>query len=316
MRIGESHMRETLRAYRVAMAVGFRAAPLQATFQLLTGILMALSGPAAAYGAKLLVDAAVAQDLQLGLSAAGLLALTAGLSLIIVFYYVDCLFGVVERSGALASRSLMKLMGGVDGLAHHERPEYLDQVQRVREEHRGLAGMVNASAGILRAGVTLAATAVLLARLHPVLLLLPGFGVLSFWLGKCSRDLELDAQEATSEQERLRRHLFEVGTDAPSGKELRVFGLTSVLLNRHHEVSDTVLRARNWATWRGAVLKSVDGLVSGFAYAGAIGLVLALAVGGRATPGDVILAVGLAAQMSGIVFSVVAYGTTFLWVLK
>jgi ATP-binding cassette, subfamily B, bacterial len=309
-------MREAWRAYRVAMAIGFRATPLQAAFQLLTGILMALSGPVAAYGAKLLIDAAVAEDLRLGMAAAGILALTAGLTLVTVFYYVDCVFGVFERSGALVSRRLMTLMGGADGLVHFERPDYLDQVQRVREEHHGLAAMVNATAGILRAGVTLIATAVLLARIHPLLLLLPAFGLLSFWLGKRSQDLELAAQEVTSEPERLRRHLFEVGTDAPSGKELRVFGLTGVLLNRHHQVSDTVLRARNRATWRGALLQSIDGLVSGLAYVGAIGLVLVLAIGGRATPGDVILAVGLAAQMSGLVFTAVAYGTSFLRVLK
>jgi ATP-binding cassette, subfamily B, bacterial len=309
-------MRKTIAAYRVLIAIGFQAAPLQATLQLLTGIIMSLAGPVAVYCAKLLVDAAVTRDLRLGLIAAGVAALTAGLSLVNVFYYVDCVFTVMEKSGALASRRLMQLLGDTEGLAHFERPEYLDQVQRIREDRNGLAAMVNATAGLLRVGVSLTATAVLLARLHPALLLLPAFAVLSFWFGKRSQDLEVAAQEGTSEPERLRRHLFEVGTSAAQGKEVRMSGLTGVLLNRHHEASDSVLRVRNLATWRGAVLNALDGLISALVYMGTIALMLVMAVRGRVTAGDVVLAVGLAAQMGGIVFTAVSYGNSFLWVLK
>lgn len=309
-------MRESWHAYRVLMAIGFRAAPRQATLQLLSGMVFQLEGPAMAFGSKLLVDAAIAQELRLGLIASAALALTIGVSLVAVFYYVDWLFTVADRSSALATRQLIQLLGGTHGLAHHERPDYLDQVQRIREEHRSLAGMVNATAGLLRVGVALAATGILLARVHPVLLLLPTFGVLSFWFGKKSRDFEIAAQEATSEPERLRRHLFEVGTAASQGKELRMSGLTDVLLDRHHQISDIVLRTRERATWLGALLKSADGLVSGLAFAGAIALVLVLAVTDRATPGDVVLTVGLAAQMNNVVFTAIAYGNQLLWVLK
>jgi ATP-binding cassette subfamily B protein len=308
-------MRETLRAYAVAMALGFRAAPVHATFQLLTGIAMALAFPVGAYGAKLLIDAAVAGDLRAALVAGGVLAVTASVVLVVIFYYVDCVFGVFERADALANRRLMRLMGGTHGLAHHERPDYLDQVQRIRERRQDLSAMVNATAGTLRALVTLLATAALLARVHPVLLLLPGFAVLSVWIGNRSRTLDLAAQEATTEPERLRRHLFELGTAAATGKELRVFGLAGVLLDRHHRAAETVLRARNRASWRGAALQSLDGLVAGLAYAGAIAVVLVLAIGGDATPGDVVLVIGLAAQLSATVLGGVLYVSAFLRVL-
>lgn len=309
-------MRENLRAYGVLITLGFRAAPFQATMQLLLGMASQLAGPATAFGAKLLVDAAIDRNTGLGLAAAVALALTMGLNLVAVIYYCDCVFGVLDRSGALATRRLIQLLGGTHGLAHHERPEYLDQVQRIREEHDRLAGMVNATAGILRAGIALAATGILLARVHPLLLLLPVFGAFSFWLGNRSRDLEIAAQEATSEPERLRRHLFEVGTAAAQGKELRMAGLSAVLLHRHHQVSDSVLRVRDRATWLGALLGAADGLISGLAFAGAIVLVLVLAVGGEATPGDVVLTVTLAAQMNILVFIAIAYGNQLLRVLK
>jgi ATP-binding cassette, subfamily B, bacterial len=309
-------MRESLRAYRVLMSLGFQAAPREAALQLLSGMIFELQGPVAALGAKLLIDAALSKQLQHGMAAATIIALASGISLIFVFYYVDWLFTVFDRSRALATRRLMKILGGTYGLEHHERPDYLDQVQRIREEHGNLAGMVNASAGLLRVAVVLVFTGILLARVHPVLLLLPAFGVLSFWLGKKSRDLEIAAQEKTSEAERLRRHLFEVGTAAEQGKELRMSGLTGIILEKHNAVSGTVLRERNRATWLGAAIHCVDGLISGLAFAGAIALVLVMAVRGQATPGDVVLTIGLAGLMNNVVFTAIAYGNSLLWVLK
>jgi ATP-binding cassette, subfamily B, bacterial len=309
-------MLESIRAYFSMMTIGFRAAPRESTMQLISGVLFQLAGPALAFGAKLLVDAAVDQDLQIGLLAATALSITVGVSLVALFFYVDWLFTVFDRSGALATRRLIQYLGGSHGLSHFERPEYLDQVQRIREEQNTLASAVNATAGILRAGAALAATGILLARVHPLLLLLPALGVISFWLGKKSRDLDIAAMEATSEDSRLRRHLFEVGTSAAQGKELRMSALTEVILQRHHQVSENVIKKREQATWRGSLLSSLDGLISGLAFAGAITLVLVMAVTGQATPGDVVLTVGLAAQMNGIVFTAIMYGNSFLWMLK
>jgi ATP-binding cassette, subfamily B, bacterial len=309
-------MRESWRAYRILISLAFQAAPKESVLQLLSGVVFQLSLPAAAFAAKLLVDAAVGQDLNLGLIAAAALAMIVGTSLVATFYYVDWLFTVLDRTSALATRKLIQFMGGTPGLAHHERPDYLDQIHRIREQHESMAGMLNATAGVLRVTAALIATGILLARVHPALLLMPFFGVFSFWLGKKGRDLEMAAQEATSEATRLRRHLFEVGTSAVQGKELRMSYLSKVLLERHHEVAGVVLRTRDRANWLGALLRAVDGLISGLAFAGAIAIVLVLAVRGQATPGDVVLTVGLAAQMNSVVFTAIMYGTNLLWVLK
>src|SRR5690606_33571181 len=127
-----------------------RAAPWQATGQLVTGLLMALAAPVTAYGAKLLVDAVVDGDLSTALGAGAVVSVTFAVTLVITLYYVDFVFGVFERAGGEADRRLMRLMGGTDGLAHHERPDYLDQVQLIRERRRDLAAAVNATAGLLR----------------------------------------------------------------------------------------------------------------------------------------------------------------------
>ncbi len=309
-------MKARLRGFRVLMAFSFRASPWRAALFLLSGAVMSLIYPIAAYGSKLLVDAAVGRDLSGALVAAALLALTMGLGLINGLYYIDLLFTVAERAGAEVDRRLIQLMAEVPGIEHHELPEYLDRLDLLREERSMLGWMTNATAGLVRVAVQLVASGVMLARLHPALLLLPLFGVVSFLAGRKAQELHRRAEEATAEPERLRRHLFDTATDAAVGKEVRVFGLTDELLARHHAAAGTVLRGRDRADWQSAGLQSIDALVSAAAYAGAIGLVLLLAVRGRATPGDIVLAVGLAAGMNTVVAVAVGYGTHFLKVLR
>ncbi|HVX46991.1 MAG TPA: ABC transporter ATP-binding protein [Mycobacteriales bacterium] len=309
-------MRNALRSYRSLMAIGFRAAPKHATGQMLLGILLALAAPAGAYTAKLLVDAAITHDSAKAYTAGFLAAGIAAGILVVAIYYCDCVFGVFERAQAFADRRLMRLIGGVDGLAHHERPEYLDQLGRLRERRGELSGMVNSSTGLLRVLVSLGATATLLAQVNPILLILPVAGLVSFFAGKRTRDLQVAAENETSESERLRRHLFDVGTSASAGKELRIFGLADELLGRHRRASDTVISRINRAEWKGAALQGIDALISGAAQIGAIAVVLVSAVHGHATPGDVVLTITLSATLSGLVFTAVMYGTAFLRVLS
>lgn len=309
-------MREWLSAYRVLMGFGFRVARWQVTLFLLSGAVMSLILPAAAFASKLLVDAALDRDRTGALAAAAMLSAAAGIGLLNGLYYIDLLFTVAERAGGEVDRRLIRLMGATPGIEHHELPEYLDRLDLLREERALLGWMANATAGLLRVAVQLGVSGTLLARLHPALLLLPLFGAVSFLAGRQAQGVRRRAEEATTEPERLRRHLFEAATDAAAGKEVRVFGLIDTLLDRHHAVSEAVIRQRSRADWQAAWWQSVDALVSGAAYAGAIGLVLVVAVRGTATPGDVVLAVGLAAGMNAIVSTAVFYGTHFLRVLQ
>ncbi|WP_432889808.1 ABC transporter ATP-binding protein [Kribbella sp. CA-245084] len=308
-------MRRTWRAVRVALGFGFSAAPRAAIWQLITGVVFELSGPVGAYGAKVLVDAAIDGDLQTGLLAAGLLAVAVGTFIVALFFYVDCVFSVIERAQALADKRLMELLGTAD-LAQREQPEYLDEVQRVREERDGLGSMVNAVAGLLRAAAVLVVTSVLLARVDPILLILVAVALVSLVISRRARDLRVAAQEATSEPERLRRHLFDVATSANSGKELRIFGLGAELRARHHRVSDRIIGVHKTADRKAAVLESFDALVSAAAFVGAIVLIIWHAVRGTATPGDVVLVIGLAGSVGGAVVNGVAYLGQFFWVLR
>lgn len=270
----------SVRAVRVLMRFAFGAAPREATLFLLCAVVMALGGPISAYGAKVLVDGALALDARAAFLTACLLAAWAGISLLNTLYYLDFLFAVAEKSGAAVNMRLMTLMGGLPGLAHHELPEYLKELDLLREQRNSLAWMTNATAGIVRVTTQLLATVLLFAQLHPILLLLPFFGAGSFWAGRKARDLQQAAAEAGVEDERRRKHLFTTATAAEAGKELRIFGLQHWLVDRHHESASRVDALRDRANWQSAALEVLGALLFAAGYVGAIALVVVRAVGG------------------------------------
>jgi ATP-binding cassette, subfamily B, bacterial len=305
-----------LRAYRLLIGFAFGSAPREATLFLLCGVVMALFGPVTSFGAKLLVDAALAHDFPAAIGAAIVLAAFMGISLLNTLYYLDFLFAVAERASAAANRRLMLLMAGVPGLAHHEHPAYLRELDLLREERGRLAWMTNATAGLIRVAVGLGVSLVLLARLDPILLLLPLFGVVSFWTGRRAQERWIKATEATTEPERLRQHLFELATTATSGKEVRVFDLADGLIQRHHLAAESVNETRDRAAWQKAGLEAIGAVAFALGYVAAIAVTLLRAINGSITPGDVVMTIGLAAGLNGVVQIAVSYGTSFLYVLR
>lgn len=309
-------MHRHIRGFRVLIAFGFRAARREATLFLLAAAAMALLGPIGSFAAKLLIDGVVARDLARALAAAATIAALTALGLLNGMYYIDWLFAVLEKTSAAINRALMGLLGGVPGIAHHELPQYLQELDLLQERRHSLAGMTNATAGLVRIAVQLIVSGVLLARLDPTLLALPLVGIGSFLAGRKAQRLKQAAEEATVETERRRRHLYEVATSPNLGKEVRLFGLRDELLRRHHRAAGTVMAVRNRADWQSAGLEALGTLLFGLAYAGAVALVLVRAVDGLATPGDVVLAIGLVAGLNNVVSMAVGYGTFFLGVLR
>jgi ATP-binding cassette subfamily B protein len=309
-------MRRHFRGFRVLIAFGFRAAPREATLFLVAGAVMALLGPVGSFAAKLLVDGVVAHDLAHALVAAAISATVAALALLNGMYYIDWFFAVLEKASAAINRALMGLLGGAPGVAHHELPQYLQELELLQERRHSLAGMTNATVGMVRIVVQLVASGVLLARLDPVLLALPLVGIGSFLAGRKAQRLKQVAEEASVATERQRRHLYEVATSATLGKEVRLFGLRDELLRRHHQAAGSVMAVRNRADWQSAGFEALGTLLFALAYAGSVALVLGRAVDGLATPGDVVLAIGLVAGLNNVVSMAVGYGTFFLGVLR
>jgi ATP-binding cassette subfamily B protein len=190
------------------------------------------------------------------------------------------------------------LQASIVSVAHQERPEYLDRLSMLRNQVFVLDHMYMSLFTTLGWLLRLAVTMVLLAWVHPAVLLLGVFAlptaIASFW----RPDVERKAHERGAQAERLARHLFNLATTAASGREVRVIG-----------IGDQILRDRRvaWERWYGPIAKARWGTalwnalawaIFGGAYAGAMVFVV---WGIHATPAQILLVLAAGASLAAYV---------------
>jgi ATP-binding cassette subfamily B protein len=142
----------------------------------------------------------------------------------------------------------------------------------------------------------------------PGLLVLPLFALPSLVLsGRAQRHIQ-HAEERTAEDQRRALHLFDLATGPSPAKELRIFGLESTIAERHRDLRRAVDRQIASGRKAAAVREAAGLLVFGAGYVLAIGLAVREAAAGRATAGDLVLALTAAAgvrdQVGGLAWTV------------
>ncbi|MFD0200893.1 MULTISPECIES: ABC transporter ATP-binding protein [Saccharothrix] len=270
-------------------------------------IAQASAMPLAAPALAALTDSALAGDVR-GATVAAVLVVVAVIAALTAGHFAHIFyFELGDRAVPRLERELIEMTNGSAGLEHHERPEYADKLQVLRQElHRAgwgsMEGLLN-SLGLL---VAISITAVLLARLNPLLLLLPLAAVPPLLLGRRAESIVNGARERSAPPSRHAKHLFGLVANAASAKELRVGGLESELRSRQRRAWDDA-SAELWRGERRAVVLRTGGeLFFAVAYVMGTLLVLRDAVAGRRGVGDVLLVLTLASQVNQQVTSSVA----------
>jgi len=188
-----------------------------------------------------------------------------------------------------------RLQASVATIEHHERPEYLDRLAVLRNQvfvldHMYMS-MFSTCGWFLRLGVTLA----LLVSIHPALALLAVFALPAVLTSTWRPGVERTAEERGAPPNRLARHLFELATTAPPGKEVRVTRIGARLARQRREA---------WERWYGPVAAARAGsagwhalgwAVFGGAYAGAVVFVSSVLA---APPGAVLLVLAAGSRLS------------------
>ena len=272
---------------------------------------------------KHLVDGAVSGAAGAVAVAVGLLALTNVLG-----WVAGAIGGRIrqtyqEKAGIVLEQRLIETSAGMAGIEHLERPEYLDRLDPLRREAWIVHWTFEALAETVGAVAQTILTMVLLASIHPLLLVLPLFGVPSVLVARAAARREQLAQERNGEARRRQRHLINLGSGAAAGKEVRVFGLGRELIALSQESWRGEHADRVGAARTAAGQKVLATLVMAVGFTGTLLLIGFGVATGRATVGDLALAVMLAAGMSGTVGAVVemtqwlvsclAVGSRFLW---
>jgi len=292
-------MGELGRTLATAVAMALRADRRRTVAILVLQGLVGVVAGLVPYGLKVLTDAAVERDPGLVVAAAVAIGtVTAG-------YVAANLAGFAlgmrlrEEVDLAVDRQLIELTTSTATVEHHEHPEHLDRLEQLRTNRNGLSdafmGVVN---GLIVVGQS-AVTVVLLVTVHPLLALLPAVAVPSLWIAGRTRRAVEAVEDATAEDLRASLHLFDLATTAGPGKELRVLGLEATLLDRHHALATDVERRRWRVRLRAAVAQTAGWVVFAAGFAAAIALVAGEAAEGRATAGDLVLALSAAAQVNG-----------------
>jgi ATP-binding cassette subfamily B protein len=253
--------------------------------------------PLFAWFLRLLADGALRHDARMLLLAAGGIAATR------VLWFAGLWFGsmirlrLTEEVGLAMDREIATLASSLPGLEHHERPDYQDRLELLRQSHGVLGDSLNAlirAANFTVAGV---GTIVALAFVSPWLLLLVPFALPALPVAASQQRAYGDAEDRFAGPARRARQLQALTVDRNAGMELRVFGLQREILSRFREAWRSS-RAIILAVERRIALQdsAVDLLfVAGFA--GAVALMLWRAQRGLATVGEVVMAVYLCQQV-------------------
>ena len=199
---------------------------------------------------------------------------------------------------------IMQAAGGSPTIEHYERPEFADRIALLKSQTNYVSGFLPVLGDGLALAGRVAITGVLLAGVHPALLLLPLLALPSFWAGTRAERVVNAANVATAEQARLEAHLFGLATTASPAKEVRIFGLGTELADRRRQAWDEVTDVVARAQLRSGLLRTAGWLPFAGGYLGAVALALAAAGRADATAGDVLLVMVLAGQVNGQVAQV------------
>lgn len=290
-------MWNSARALGLWLSTTFRAAPLLVSVRLVFVVLDAASAPAQVLGLAWLVDGVTGEQPDGIVRGAALLVATFVIMLV-SYTIADIMDATVhDRVHARLHADLLTLTTSIPGIAHHERPDVADRLNRLREDTTTMGYGAGQALMAVATVVNTVAVLGLLLSVHPLLLVLPILALGRVWAVAVSARLLEDSRTVTAPHVWLVHQLMEICGSPKHGMEIRVFGLPRVLLDRVARLRQFVSTTQSRASWRGAWLEVAVRMLFGFAYGTAIIFVIWRARAGLATAGDVTLVVLLAPRV-------------------
>ena len=287
------------RAVARVIRTAFAADPGRATFVFIGSPLLRLTPVLSAVWLAMLFRGLSKNDA----GSAGLAAILVAGSMVIAHLSTVVMakirFTLQERTSLYFERELLAMVAALPGIEHHERPEYLDKLEILRDERAAFAQAVYAVTENIGVLLQAAGTGYLLFKVHPLLLVLPVLNLFSFITNARGGAIMVEASEASAADGRLAREHFQTATEYSFSKEVRVFGLAEEMLGRHRRASEAARATMVRAAFRGAAWEAFGGFVAVAANIGALALIVLQAQDGRADIYDLVLTLRLTSMLSG-----------------
>jgi ATP-binding cassette subfamily B protein len=282
-----------LRRLDLLYGTAWRAAPLLATECVLAALGSSLFGLAYPLGFRAIVDGAL--EHQPGRIVTGLVVTAVAFP---GGWILQLIGGALNaKMTDLGNLSLGLRIGNLTCeapfLEHYERPDYLTEIDALRERRRTLAGAPAQTLGMLRSGIQFVGAAVLLALVWPPLVVVPLLAFAPAVADRKAAKVEKRSDDDLADRRRLLADLFSLASTAAPARELRTFGVTDGLLARHTRLGDEVNRKALRAAHVAALWEAAGWVLYAAGFGGAIVALVLRAAHGHASPGAVVEVVSL-----------------------
>src|SRR5947209_6560286 len=273
----------------MVVLTGFRAAPGLMTLNLLLSVLIALCIGGAPYATKRFVDSVVSGSHHELLVATVLMTVCAA-----GVYGPTSIAGttgakLTQRVILYLNTRVGELAGSTPGIEHFERPDYLRELDLLRQSGQLLGQGPTASITLLQAAIRIGLNVVLLWSVSPVVALLGVFAVVPFVTTRWAVRLRHQLDDELVEDSRLTQRLFALASTAGPAKESRIYGLSDTIRQRHAALAEHISTRTIRTNLTGALLTTGGWFVYAATFVAAVVFAVVRAVHGDATPGAVIL---------------------------
>jgi len=281
------------RLFGLLIGSGFRAAPWLAVALLVMSIVTAASSVCYSLGYRMMVDGAIAHDSS---------RIVLGAIVIAGLFSLSWMLGVVsgtqgalltDRTNLVLGVRIARLVASLPTLEHFERSDLLARIEQLTSDRRTLAGATRQLVGLFGQLLRSIGIVVLLATIYPPVLFVPVLALAPALSDNLAARVQQRADNAIAEDRRLLAGLFSVATSADTARELRTYGLTTALIERHDALTEQVRRRSVHAALISASLEAIGWVVFAVGVVGAIVLLVLRAAHGHVSPGSVVMAVSL-----------------------
>jgi ATP-binding cassette subfamily B protein len=283
----------TRRLVGILLGTGVRAAPLTAAACLAMSVVSAAASVAYSLGFRELVDGALAHDggrVALGAAlAAGLFTLSWLLAV------ANATRGslLTDRTSLALGVRIARLVATLPTLEAFERPELLARVEQATDNRRTLAGAPRQLIGLTGQALRAAGIVILLATVYPPVLVVPALALAPALSDRAAARAQRRADDALADDRRRLSDLFGLATSPAEARELRTYGITRALAERHAELTARVRRATVRTALLTAALEAAGWLVFAAGLVVAIAVLVLRAAHGHVSPGEVVMSVSL-----------------------
>jgi ATP-binding cassette subfamily B protein len=314
--MAEARSRRLMRRLRrldILFGTAWRAAPLLAAECAAAALGSSLFMLAYPLGFRAIVDGAVAH--QPGRIVTGLVivavAFPGGWALQLIGGALNS--KMTDMGNLRLGLRMGELATGAPFLEHFERPEYLAEIDTLRERRRTLAGAPAQTLGMIRSGIQFVGAAILLALVWPPLIVVPLLAIAPALADRKAARVEKRSDDELADPRRLLGDLFSLASSAGPARELRTFGVTDGLLARHARLGDEVNSRALRAAHVAALWEAAGWILYAAGFGAAIVALVLRAAHGDASPGAVVEVVSLLRraqrQVSGATTSAGSFAT-------